>query len=176
MEFLNDIENYDDLFKFIVVGASSVGKSLFRERIKLYNDYHRYKNISKAHIETIGIDFSVFGVKLNNKKYKIQFWDSAGDERFKGIVRTYFKGCRVIIIIYDSYNRNSFLKAKMIYKELSQEYKKSIYCLIRCKYEFSLKENQNDFVYDEEALEFATENNIIFSHISSFEKYETGYK
>ena len=70
MEFIKDIVNYDDLFKFIVVGASSVGKTLFMQRIKLYNDYHRYKNISKAHIETIGIDFSVFGIQLAMKDLK----------------------------------------------------------------------------------------------------------
>ena len=103
-------------------------------------------------------------------------WDSAGDERWKDTISRYFRVCRTILIIYDSFNRNSFLKAKNIYIELSQIYKNTIYCLIRCKYDFSLKENYNDFVCDEEALEFSTNNNIIFSHISNFEKYETGIK
>ena len=176
MEFVGNGENYDILLKFMITGTSSVGKSLFMKRISFYNEYYNYKNLSKNHIETLGVDFTIFKVKLDNKVFKIQFWDSAGDEKWKNTISRYFRGCKAILIIYNSFIRNSFLKAKMIYQELSQTYKDVIYCLIRCKYDFSLKGNNNDFVYDEEALEFATKNNIIFCHISSFEKYETGIK
>ena len=51
--------------------------------------------------------------------------------------------------------------------------KDKLYFLIRIRYELKSKEN-NDFVSDEEALEFAHEKDAYFCHISVFEKYETG--
>ena len=51
--------------------------------------------------------------------------------------------------------------------------KDKLYFLIRIRYELKSKEN-NDFVSDEEALEFAHEKDAYFCHISIFEKYETG--
>ena len=80
--------------------------------------------------------------------------------------------------------RNSFNDAITLYNELKSEYNYSIFLLIRNKYDLKINQenndndndNDNDYVPDEEALEFADKNNIIFTHASSFEKYETGIK
>ena len=52
--------------------------------------------------------------------------------------------------------------------------KKIIYFLVRSKYELSLLSEKNEIISDEEVLEFADKNNIIFTHISSFENYGNG--
>ena len=56
--------------------------------------------------------------------------------------------------------------------------KKAIYIFVRIKYDLGMnKDNRmNDFVSDEEALEFADKNNIKFAHVSSVEKYGNGIK
>ena len=49
--------------------------------------------------------------------------------------------------------------------------------LIRVKYDLNIKSDNNeniDFVSDEEAMEYSDKNNMIFLHISSFEKYDNG--
>ena len=84
------------------------------------------------------------------------------------------RGAGAILLFYDSFNRDSFLKAKKLYANLYKSYPESIYALVRSKYDLSLKEVNNDIVSDEEALEFANNNNIIFAHLSNFEKYEIG--
>ena len=55
---------------------------------------------------------------------------------------------------------------------------KAICILVRIKYDLGMNEDNrmNDFVSDEEALEFADKNNIKFAHVSSIEKYGDGIK
>ena len=77
--------DYNFLFKFIVIGDSNVGKSClmmqFVER--------KFKSFIDP---TIGVEFGSKTVDLNNKKIKLQIWDTAGQENFISITRSYFRG------------------------------------------------------------------------------------
>ena len=119
---------------------------------------------------------------MNNKIIKILFWDSIGYEDGKNLIGGRFNGYyKAYLISYDAFNRNSFNNGIKFYEELksmNNKLNKALYILVRIKYDLGInKESKsNDFVSDEEALEFADKNNIKFFHVSSLEKYGNGFK
>ena len=96
---------YDYLFKVLLIGDIGVGKSSIFNRFGKSTYDGDYKS-------TIGVDFlsivldDVPGCK--NEKLMIQLWDTAGQEKFRTITRTYFKGAHGAIIVYDITSRTSF--------------------------------------------------------------------
>ncbi|CAI2376518.1 unnamed protein product [Moneuplotes crassus] len=57
---------------------------------------------------TIGVDFKIKTIKVNNKVVKMQIWDTAGQERFRTITNSYYKGAHAILCVYDCTDRKSF--------------------------------------------------------------------
>ena len=172
MEFIGNRDKYDYHLKLMIVGKVSIGKSIFFRR--LADENFKFHKNAFNYFPTIGIDFLVKFIKFNNHIFKLQIWDTSGDERYRNIIKVYFKGSYASCIFYDAYDRDSFEKAKNYYKEIIKINEDIICILIRSKYELALKEGNKDYVSDEEVLEFADKNKILFSHISSYEKYETG--
>ena len=182
MEILNpqklqDLNEKEPIYtKIIIAGGVNVGKTLFMKRINIIKKGEKFniENFDKNYISTIKRDFTKFDFEIKDKLYKVQFWDVSGQDIWEDTVYYISRGAGAILLFYDSCNRDSFLKAKKLYTNLYKSYPKSIYALVRSKYDLALKEENNDIVSDEEALEFANNNNIIFAHLSNFEKYETG--
>ena len=180
MEFLKNIGNYDLITQIQILGSPHIGKTNLIERAKFYNNYSKYK-ISQANIKsTLAYDFETLRVKINNKIIRILLWDSPGYEFGVEFIGGWFKGnCDAYIIFYDAFNRNSFNNGIKLYNNIKNFYNKNaIYIFVRIKYDLGMnKDNRmNDFVSDEEALEFADKNNIKFAHVSSVEKYGNGIK
>ena len=94
-------DSYDFLFKLILIGDSSVGKS----NILLKYLKNEFEQNSKA---TVGVEFGTKNVKINNKKIKIQIWDTAGQERYRSITSAYYKGAKGAFIVYDITRKNTF--------------------------------------------------------------------
>ena len=175
MEILKSNFSYDILTKIVVAGAVNVGKTFFMKRIQFYSEGEVFniQNTDKSYISTIGREFTLFNFKIKDKTFKVQIWDVSGQERWEDTVYYLARGAGAILLLY--VDRKSFLKAIEFYTNLYKSYPKSKYALIKGKYDLPFKaENNNDIVCDEEALEFANKNDIIFTHLSSFEKYETG--
>ena len=102
----NEIGNYDYIFKILLLGDSSVGKTCFLLR---YSD----DTFTENHISTIGLDYRFKLVNLeNDKKVKLQIWDTAGQDRFRAITKNYYKGAHGIILIYDVTNITTFNNIK----------------------------------------------------------------
>jgi len=95
------MNKYDYLIKIMMIGDSSVGKSCMLTR---YSD----DTFSTSYISTVGIDFKVRTLNLENKVIKLQIWDTAGQERFRNIVSAYYRGTMGAIIVYDVTNLSSF--------------------------------------------------------------------
>jgi Ras-related protein Rab-2A len=91
------------MFKFIIVGNSAVGKSCLLLRF----DEDRFQPI---HDVTVGVTFSVKMVKIDGQDVKVQIWDTAGQEIFRSITRSYYRDSACAIIVYDLTDRNSFEK------------------------------------------------------------------
>jgi small GTP-binding protein len=102
----NDGSNYDFIFKVLLLGDSSVGKTCFLLR---FSD----DTFTDNHISTIGLDYRLKMVKVSNDDIvKLQIWDTAGQDRFRAITKNYYKGAHGIILIYDVTNQNSFNNIK----------------------------------------------------------------
>jgi Ras-related protein Rab-1A len=100
-----DSLTYDKIYKVLLLGDSSVGKTCFMSRY--VDDVFEYH-----HISTIGLDYRLKTMKIGNDNIKIQIWDTAGQDRFKSITKTYFKGANGVLLLYDITNPNSFRNIK----------------------------------------------------------------
>ena len=94
-------QQYDFLFKILLVGNSSVGKSsLFLRFVDdIWND---------VFVPTIGVDFKIKTLKINEKNVKLQIWDTAGQERFRTIISSYYRGAQGILLVFDVTEKESF--------------------------------------------------------------------
>ena len=95
-------QDYDYLFKVLIIGNSCVGKSNMLLRFT-ENTFH------ESFLPTIGVDFKIRNVEVNDKVVKLHIWDTAGQERFKTITATYYKGAHGIILVYDITDRSTFV-------------------------------------------------------------------
>lgn len=96
-----DTPEYDYLFKILLVGDSTVGKTCFL--IRFSDD-----EFTANHFSTIGVDFRIRTIDIDKKTIKLQIWDTAGQERFRTITSTYYRGAHGVIVMYDVTNKDSF--------------------------------------------------------------------
>ncbi|AYV78944.1 MAG: Ras-related protein Rab-1A, partial [Edafosvirus sp.] len=85
----------------VIVGDSGVGKSCILLR---FTD----NNFNESFISTIGVDFRMRTLTIDNQIVKFQIWDTAGQERFKTITTAYYRGSDGIIFVYDVTSPDSF--------------------------------------------------------------------
>ena len=85
---------YDYTFKILLLGDASVGKTSFTKRY-CYNVFNPSERL------TIGVDFHVKTIEMNNKKIKLQIWDVGGEERFRFLLPTYCLGANAAFLLYD---------------------------------------------------------------------------
>jgi len=105
--------DYDYLFILVLIGDSGVGKSclLLRFADDKWTD---------SYISTIGVDFKIRTIELDQKTIKLQIWDTAGQERFRTISSTYYRGAHGIIVVYDVTNKTSFDNVKRWLTEIDK--------------------------------------------------------
>ena len=150
-------DNYDYTFKYILVGDYAVGKS---------NILLRFSNneFNTNYFSTIGVEFSIKKLKVNNKNIRIQVWDTAGQERFFGITKTYFKNCACIIVVYDITRKLTFDNLNIWINEIKNICSKSVYIILlgnKCDLE-----NQREVSY-KEGEKYAEEHNFKFYETSA---------
>ncbi|KAM6202236.1 ras-related protein Rab-19 [Rhynchocyon petersi] len=94
-------ENFDYLFKIILIGDSNVGKTCVVQHFQsgIYTE---------AQQNTIGVDFTVRSLEIEGKKVKMQVWDTAGQERFRTITQSYYRSAHAAVIAYDLTRRATF--------------------------------------------------------------------
>ena len=93
--------NFHYLLKYIIIGDSSVGKSNLLLR-------YSYGKFNPEYQLTMGVEFSAKNVEIRNKIYRIQIWDTAGQENFRSITRAYYKNSACALVVYDISSRESF--------------------------------------------------------------------
>ena len=97
-------------YKFILIGNTAVGKTLFFKRIQtgIFNE----KNISTIGVDRCFLYFKDIDVKIKGKDSKEEFniilYDTAGQERYRALSKNYFSKTDVIILIYDITNKKTF--------------------------------------------------------------------
>eukprot|EP01080_Neovahlkampfia_damariscottae_P005099 gene5099-8698_t len=97
--------SYHYLFKYIIIGDSGVGKSAL---LLQFTD----KRFQPNYDVTIGVEFGTRSIELSNQKIKLQIWDTAGQENFKSITRSYYRGSAGALLVYDITRRDTFQNVK----------------------------------------------------------------
>lgn len=98
---MDEIWDYDYIFKLIVIGDSNVGKTTFFNKIQ-------YKSHLSTHT-TIGVDYCTINTNIDDKCVKINVWDTAGQERYQSVTNAYFKEISGIILMFNV-NDTTFFK------------------------------------------------------------------
>ena len=150
-------ESYDHIFKVLLLGNSDVGKSslILRYVDQVWSD---------TFVPTIGVDFKVKTLEIDNKQIKMQIWDTAGQERFRNVISSYFRGSHGILLIYDITNRDSFKNLENWLTEIEKNASQNVLKI--------LIGNKNDLVDDreiktEEGQAFANRNGMQFIETSA---------
>jgi Ras-related protein Rab-35 len=107
----NPNKDYDLLHKIVLIGDSGVGKTSLLQR---FAEQH----FSGTHITTIGVDFKLRTIQVGNVRVKLQVWDTAGQEKFRVITKTYYRNAAGILIAYDVTNGESFVNTKRWIEEV----------------------------------------------------------
>ena len=145
------------LLKYIVIGDSAVGKSnlLLRYAHDRFNDEYQ---------ATIGVEFGAKNVEINDQIYRIQIWDTAGQENFRSITRAYYKNSVCAMVVYDITNRDSFENIQSWIEDIrTQSPKTVLIILIGNKIDL---DDRRIITYDE-GNEFAIKNGLIFGETSA---------
>jgi len=147
---------YDQLYKIIILGDSGVGKSC----LLLKFSENKFDQFS---IATIGIEFKVKHIKIDDKKIKLHIWDTSGQEKFNALTRSYYRDSDGIIIVYDVTNQDSFKNINKWVNEIYSYVKDPTIILIG---------NKTDLVSERKisldtAKQFATEMNAKLFEIST---------
>ncbi|PWA51579.1 GTP-binding protein yptV4 [Artemisia annua] len=93
--------SYAYLFKYIIIGDTGVGKSCL---LLQFTD----KRFQPVHDLTIGVEFGARMITIENKPIKLQIWDTAGQESFRSITRSYYRGAAGALLVYDITRRETF--------------------------------------------------------------------
>ena len=88
-----DYSNYDIAFKIIVIGNAGVGKSC----LSMQATKRRFEN---NYLATVGFEFFVFNMKLDNKILKLQIWDTCCQEVYRSLITSFYKNSSLAIIVY----------------------------------------------------------------------------
>lgn len=147
---------YSHTFKVILTGEPYTGKSSillkYTENIFLL-DYQ----------STIGLEYGSKLININGNIIKLQLWDTAGQETFQSITRSYYNDAAIILLVYDITSRSSFTRLYYWLDEIKKHSNNPIIFLIG---------NKNDLysqrkISTEEAINFAKSYNLIFHEISA---------
>ena len=149
--------NYDYMFRYIIVGDMGVGKSCLL--LQFTENKFRQK-----HELTIGVEFGGKMIDINNKKIKIQIWDTAGQEAFQAITRSYYKGAIGALLVYDITRKDTFNHI-IKWLEVVKSYSAKKICIILIGNKIDLEKKRQ--VSKEDGENFAKKNGILFLETSA---------
>ena len=106
-----DYIQYDLSFKMIVIGDAGVGKSCLTAKAS--------KGVfEEAYSATVGFEFLVFNVKLNDKVIKLQIWDTCGQELYRSLISSFYRNASLAMMVYAIDSRESFNHIESWLKEV----------------------------------------------------------
>ncbi|XP_044538642.1 ras-related protein Rab-2A-like [Gracilinanus agilis] len=149
--------SYAYLFKFIIIGDTGVGKSCL---LLQFTD----KRFQPVHDLTIGVEFGARFITIDDKQIKLQIWDTAGQETFRSITRSYYRGAAGALLMYDITQRNTFNHLTTWLEDVLQHSSSNmVVMLIGNKSDLETRRE----VKKEEGEAFAREHGLIFMETSA---------
>ena len=149
--------NYNYLFKYIIIGDPSVGKS----NLLMKFAHNKFTDEYQA---TIGVEFGAKNIEINQKIYRIQIWDTAGQENFRSITRAYYNNSVCAMIVYDITSRQSFEHIQNWIEDVHNQSPKTI-TLVLIGNKIDLEDKR--VVSFDEGSEIAMKNGMIFMETSA---------
>ena len=149
--------NFNYLLKYIIIGDSGVGKSniLLRYQSNSFNEEFK---------TTVGVEFVSKTIDINQNIYRIQIWDTAGQESFRSITRSYYKNSVCACIVYDITNHSTFDSIQSWIDDCTKQASNTI-LLVLIGNKNDLNENREVSYNEGEA--FAKSHNMIFLETSA---------
>ena len=144
----------DILFRVIIVGDTGVGKSclLLRFSENTFNEQHNV---------TIGVEFGSKSIEIGNTAVKLQIWDTAGQESFRSITRSFYRRADGVLLVYDATARHTFENCKYWLDEIKQNSATDVVIyLVANQIDLVSPGGENREVSTEEGQEFAKKNNL----------------
>ncbi|XP_059313513.1 ras-related protein RABA2a-like [Lycium barbarum] len=152
-------EEYDYLFKVVLIGDSGVGKS------NLLSRFTRNEFVLESK-STIGVEFATRTLQVEGRTVKAQIWDTAGQERYRAITSAYYRGALGALLVYDVTKPTTFENVSRWLKELRDHADSNIVIM--------LIGNKTDLkhlraVATEDAQSFAEKEGLSFIETSALE-------
>ena len=149
--------NFNYLLKYIIIGDSSVGKSSIMVK-------YIYGGFDEEFKTTIGVEFGSKNIIIKEKIYRVQIWDTAGEETFRSITRSYYKNSVCAFVVYDVTNKNTFSNVKNWVDDCKKQTPKNV-ILILVGNKIDLEDKRE--VSFEEGENFAKDNSMLFYETSA---------
>jgi len=157
---MGDEESYELLYKVVVTGDSSVGKTNIISRFTT----NEFQLENKA---TIGVEFGHAEVTIpDGTQVKVQIWDTAGQERFRAITRGYYRGAVGALIVFDITKAQTFRNVEKWLSELHEHADNNMVIMLVGN-KTDLKTNRE--VATEEAKKFAQKNDLLYIETSALD-------
>ena len=147
------------IIKILTLGEHGVGKSCII--IRYIAD--KFDNKTQA---TLAVDFKTKFIQKGNEIIKLSIFDTAGQEQYKYLIKSYYNGANGILLIFDITDRNSFEQLNSWLKDLknnSDDLDNMFICLVGNKSDL----NEKREVSYEEANKFAKEKNMPYIEVSA---------
>ena len=152
-------QDYDYLFKVLLLGDSGVGKSSL---ILRYTE----ETFNSKLVNSIGVDFKMKKKEVDGKVIKVQIWDTAGHERFRSITYSYYRGANAIIIVFDLSDKKSFISITEWLKQIEKHANENVFKFLVGN-KSDLEEGRK--VTYEEAKQYADEHELPYIETSAKE-------
>ncbi|KAM5573004.1 ras-related protein RABB1b-like [Rosa sericea] len=148
--------SYAYLFKYIIIGDTGVGKSCL---LLNFTD----KRFRPEHDVTIGVEFGTRMVTIEGKPIKLNIWDTAGQEAFRSITISFYRGAAGALLVFDVTRRETFRNLTKWLEDTRQHANRNItIMLIGNKCDLAHKR----VVRREEGEQFAKENGLLYFETS----------
>mmetsp|Transcript_47985 Transcript_47985/g.150194 ORF Transcript_47985/g.150194 Transcript_47985/m.150194 type:complete len:268 (-) Transcript_47985:7-810(-) len=155
-------DDYDHLFKVVLVGDVSVGKTHLLSR-------YMKDALPKAPSATIGVEFATRTVRLPSAvAVKAQIWDTAGQERYRAITRAHYRRAAGAVLVYDVTRQMTFQNcAKWVEEVREGASQDTVIMLVGNKVDLAEQDPSTRQVYHDVAVEFARQQGLLFSEASA---------
>ncbi|XAR69157.1 Small monomeric GTPase [Bertholletia excelsa] len=156
-------------FKILLIGDSAVGKS----SLLLSFISSSVEDLAP----TVGVDFKIKLLTVGGKKLKLTIWDTAGQEKFRTLTSSYYRGAQGIILVYDVTQRETFTNLSDIWAKEIELYSTNPDC-VKMLVGNKVDRESERVVSREEGIELAKEHGCLFLECSAKtrEKVEQCFK
>lgn len=161
-----DDDNCDQLYKVVLVGDATVGKTHVLSRFVK-------GTLPKAPTATIGVEFATRTIPLAiGGTVKAQIWDTAGQERYRAITSSHYRRAVGALLVYDVTRQTTFQNCLKWLEELRQNAEPNIVImLVGNKVDLVERDPTARQVYYDAAVEFARQHKLFFSEASAVTAY-----